>query len=99
MKKSERENAQQLLESLDPLATLTGRQEDAIKKLLDDEGFKLLVRYMLSEAQGYRVTLSYLNLEDTQMRQQATVIQGKIQGIERLRETVLSLFADEAPTE
>jgi hypothetical protein len=94
---SEYTNAQHWLESLLPKAELSDSEQDAVRALVGNPGFGYLLQLIGSERQGDYVLLSNLNLEDASQRRLASVTQGKIGGVERLREVVLSLFPQEVP--
>lgn len=80
------------------LEGLKDSERDKLDELIGHEGFGLLLSLLGGERQGCYVQLSLLNLADDGMRRQATVLQGKIAGIERVRETLLELSAHDDPT-
>lgn len=79
------------LDDLAPLPELSGEQRDIVLTLLSNPAFELLLRYLLSERQGYMMVLSRVDLAANVAA--ASVLQGKIQGLERVTETVLELVA------
>lgn len=78
-------------DDLAPLPELSGEQRDIVLSLIGNPAFELLLRYLLSERQGYMMMLSRVDL--AAMSAAASVLQGKIQGLERVTETVLELVA------
>lgn len=92
------EEARRWMEQQEPTATLLHEEEEAIRGLVGNPGFAALLRWLGSERQGSYVYLSKLNLADSAQLRLATVTQGKIEGIERIREAVLELFASDDPT-
>lgn len=93
------EECKRWLEGLDPLAEPTHDDIHLMQGLAHNEAFGLLLRYLGSERQGYLVALSLISLSTEENRASASVLQGKIQGIERIRETLLELFPHESPTD
>lgn len=75
-----------------PLVTaLDTDQERAVMELIGSKGLTVLIGMLLAERQGYYVQLSMVRLGTDEMRAYASVLQGKIQGIERIVETVREL--------
>lgn len=88
------DTARQWLESHEARPDLTSAEVDQVKTLVGNPAFGLLLGYMQAEVQGYYRQLTYLPADQANV---IAVIQGKIQGIERFRETVIDLFP-QAPT-
>lgn len=89
--------AQRWLEAQGPKATFTTEENREIQKLVGNPGFGLLLQMLAAERQGFYVQLSHINLADAAGTRLASVLQGRIQGIERIREAVLELYPDEVP--
>jgi hypothetical protein len=86
------DKAQRWLESWDPKATLSDSEVDAVRSLIGHSGFGSLLSLLGAERQGCYVALANVNLEDVGGRRQGSVLQGRIMGIERVREAVLELY-------
>lgn len=91
---NERQKAVQAwMESL-PLVTdfaeLDAVQSTALLRLLSSgSGLEPLLGLLMAEKQALMVQLSHTVLDNSGAAARASVLQGKIQGIERIRETIL----------
>jgi len=86
------EQAKRWLESCDPKAELKDSEITDVKSLVSHPGFFALLSLLGAERQGCYVALANVNLEDVGGRRQGSVLQGRIMGIERVREAVLELY-------
>lgn len=77
-----------LLNNVPVLAQVRGEDERHLQELLLHPGLPILLGLMFGSRQALYATLSTLPLGDEDMRHRASVLQGKIQGIELLVQTV-----------
>lgn len=88
------------LEGIEPIAEITSQEDvDAIKSLVGHEGFRLLCGLLLGSRAGLYVQLSHAPLGTSTDAARLSVTQGKIQGIELVRETVLEMYSEKGTTD
>lgn len=87
------------LDSRQLVTTPTSTERDAALSLIGNEAFGVLWGLMLAERQGAYAILAGLDLSKPEQVRLASVLQGRIQGIERVAQTLLELMPDEGPTE
>lgn len=73
------------------LTNLPTDDEREVMELLGGKGLTALLGLLLGERQGLYAQLSYHSLGNEEVRYRAAVTQGKIQGIERIIQTVRDL--------
>lgn len=102
---SEQSRREKLLAWLENIPVLTAaptdNQQAEIESLVGNKAFELLLGTMLGERQTYLMSLSKLPLVTPENSYYAAVLQGKIDGIDRIRFLLLELLAVNAndPTE
>ncbi len=85
------------METWDPQAELNNEERRAVLALMTHPGFEHLVRLLMSEKQGEYHRLASLNVE--QHARLLSVTQGKIEGLERVRQVMVELADIENPTD
>lgn len=73
------------------LSELRGKDEQAVQEMLGSDGLTAILGLLLGSRQAFYATLSALPLGEETMRHRASVLQGKIQGIELVIQTVREL--------
>lgn len=77
---------------------LTGGEREALLSLIGDERMGLLWSWLYAEQLGYHSQLANIRLGNSADAATASVIQGKIHGIARVKQSLLDLLAED-PTE
>lgn len=92
-----REAAFKWLEDVPVLDGITSTPDvEAIKTLIGHEGFSLLLGLLMGSRQAYFVALANLPLGNSADAARLSVLQGKVQGIDLIRETLLEQFPQPA---
>lgn len=89
--------AEDWLRGLKLVTEPTAEEYDQLMDLVGHKGFGVLVGLLLAERQGAYVMLSHASLHADRVHE-ASVLQGKIMGIERAASTLLECAKLEKPT-
>ena len=81
-----------ILEDIPLRTELTSAEAAEVALALSHPGFKHIIGLMLGARQAQYVMLTNVGLGTAERSCQASVIQGKIQGLDSLRETIVSVF-------
>lgn len=79
------------LTSLKHIVEPTSQEFDSVMELVDQPGFGVFLGMLLAAKEAFRVQLSVLPLGTPENQHLASVLQGRIQGIEVSRQTLLEL--------
>lgn len=88
-----------LMQLSTPLADVSETQLTSLFKLLEHDGFPVLLGLLLGERQTKYVQLSNIKLGTPEQQVAAAVLQGQIKGLDRVRETMIEMVPDTESTD
>lgn len=87
------------LEELTPQTYFTEADRIEVTKLIAMPGFKTLLCSLQAEREAFRATLEGMPLTNQDQAARASVLQGQIKGIDRIRHHLLDIMVPNATTQ